>query len=389
MLKLRHIPVLLLSVLLGACINEEYAGPDPNLPTRTIVVWLGGDNNLSDETVRKIEALRQGWTYTGNKCLIYQDSRDGARLLRLRGGCRTTPVPYVETVREYGAENSASAETFGRVLQEVADAYPADSYGLIFFSHASGWLPQGALNDPGGFGRARPAGTRSIFEDSGCEMPLADFAGALILPGGRKFDFIVLEACFMAGVEVAYELKDKTDHIVASAAEMLSDGFVDVYPEGLSLLMQPEPDLRGFAHAYFQVWNAKSGAYRSATVSVINTAHLDGLAAAVSDIYAVAVDVDVSFVQHFDRYPYHLFFDLSDAIEKMAQPEQKALFDTALNKVVEYEAATPLFMFGESYSFPIDHHCGLTTYIRQTGFPDLNEYYTTLKWYKRLEGLYN
>ena len=70
MLKLRHIPVLLLSVLLGACINEEYAGPDPNLPTRTIVVWLGGDNNLSDETVRKIEALRQGWTYTGNKCLI-------------------------------------------------------------------------------------------------------------------------------------------------------------------------------------------------------------------------------------------------------------------------------------------------------------------------------
>lgn len=100
----------------------------------------------------------------------------------------------------------------------------------------------------------------------------------------------------------------------------------------------------------------------------------------MSDIYTAAADVDVSFVQHFD---------LSDAIEKMALPEQKALFDTALNKVVEYEAATPLFMFGESYSFPIDHHCGLTTYIKQTGFPDLNEYYTMLKWYKRLEGLHN
>ena len=97
--RIGYITAILLAVLLcGSCINEEYAGPDPDLPTRTIIVYLGGDNNLSEETGRKIEALRQGWTYTGNKCLIYQDSRDGARLLRLRGGCRTTPTPYVETV---------------------------------------------------------------------------------------------------------------------------------------------------------------------------------------------------------------------------------------------------------------------------------------------------
>ena len=83
--RIRCILALLLPAVLGSCIAEDYEGPDPNLPTRTILVWLGGDNNLSDETERKIEALRQGWTYTGNKCLIYQDSRDGARLLRLRG----------------------------------------------------------------------------------------------------------------------------------------------------------------------------------------------------------------------------------------------------------------------------------------------------------------
>lgn len=237
------------------------------------------------------------------------------------------------TLKRYAEINSASPDNLRGVLEEIIGRYPADSYGLICFSHASGWLPQGALNDLEGFGRARPAGTRSIFEDSGCEMPLADFGGALILPGGRKFDFIVLEACFMAGVEVAYELKDKTDHIVASTAEMLSDGFVDVYPEGLSLLMQPEPDLRGFAHSYFQVWNAKSGAYRSATVSVINTAHLDGWRRRW-----------VIFILLLRMLTYHLF-SISTGIRitcfstcrmrlKKALPEQKALFDTALNKVV-------------------------------------------------------
>lgn len=63
MAEVRYILAVVLSaVLFSSCINEEYEGPDPDLPARTILVWLGGDNNLSDETGRKIEALRQGWT---------------------------------------------------------------------------------------------------------------------------------------------------------------------------------------------------------------------------------------------------------------------------------------------------------------------------------------
>lgn len=118
--RIGYITAILLAVLLcGSCINEEYAGPDPDLPTRTIIVYLGGDNNLSEETGRKIEALRQGWTYTGNKCLIYQDSRDGARLLRLRGGCGRRRRPMWRPCGEYGAENSASAETFAGCCERL------------------------------------------------------------------------------------------------------------------------------------------------------------------------------------------------------------------------------------------------------------------------------
>lgn len=164
----------------------------------------------------------------------------------------------------------------------------------------------------------------------------------------------------------------------------LSDGFVEVYPEGLSMLMQPEPDLTGFARSYFRIWNAKSGAYRSATVSVINTDDMDELAKAIRGIRPTAANVNLSSLQHFDRYPYHLFFDLSDAVEKTVSQQQKELFDAALDKVIEYQAATPLFMSGESYSFSIRRHCELTTYIEQAAFPKLNQYYATLKWYKRL-----
>lgn len=380
---MKYVKILFFALLTVSCHKDPASVPDPE-PTRaprTVIAYLCGDNNLSAEVDIKIMALRQGMERIGPtdaNLIVYADYRDAMpELIRITHEGRTTLKRYAEI-------NSASPDNFRNVLDEIIDMYPAESYGLICFSHASGWLPQGALNDPEGYNRARSAGTRSIFEDSGREMSLADFAGALPLPNGQKFDFIVLETCFMAGVEVAYELKDKTRHIVASAAEILSDGFAEVYPEGLSLLMQPEPDLTGFARSYFRIWNAKSGAYRSATVSVINTGHIDELAEAVRDIHAAATDVDVSSIQHFDRYPYHLFFDLSDAVEKMASPQQNALFNTALDKVVEYQASTPFFMSGQSYSFPIRRHCGLTTYIEQVGFPGLNGYYTTLKWHKRL-----
>ena len=256
--RIGYITAILLAVLLcGSCINEEYAGPDPDLPTRTIIVYLGGDNNLSEETGRKIEALRQGWTYTGNKCLIYQDSRDGARLLRLRGGCRTTPTPYVETVREYGAENSASAETFARVLREVAAEYPADSYGLIFFSHASGWLPAGALQNPA-------PRSRSVGVDDGdagrAEMDIAEFAAAI--PGGM-FDFIVFETCLTAGVEVAYELRGKSDYMLASLRGQ-ETALIEVSlkqqlpPRQLALVYHESLPLSQAAQKFFDYFSSKS-----------------------------------------------------------------------------------------------------------------------------------
>ncbi len=71
-------------------------------------------------------------------------------------------------------------------------------------------------------------------------MEISDFAAAL---GDCHFDFIVFEACFMAGVEVAWELREKTDYVVASAAEILSPGFTDIYGELRDCLFLPQPDL--------------------------------------------------------------------------------------------------------------------------------------------------
>ena len=388
MAEVRYILAVVLSaVLFSSCINEEYEGPDPDLPVRTILVWLGGDNNLSDETGRKIEALRQGWTYTGNKCLIYQDSRDGARLLRLRGGCRTTPTPYVEIVREYGAENSASPATFARVLREVADAYPADSYGLIFFSHASGWLPAGTLQNP-------QKRTRSIGVDDGgtgrAEMEIAEFAAAI--PDGM-FDFIVFETCLTAGVEVAYELRGKSDYMLASAAEIVSPGFTPVYPSALRLLcntaVETRTALEAFGHAWMNyVATHYTGARRSATLSLIDIDETSPLAARTQAALRTrsAEAPDLSRLQHFDRPGSYgdspalpRFFDLDEWVEEVADPDEYEAFRAQLERTVVWKAATETFMAGQN-GFTVRRHSGLTTYVEQDAFPDLNQAYRRLSW---------
>lgn len=388
MAEVRYILAVVLSaVLFSSCINEEYEGPDPDLPVRTILVWLGGDNNLSDETGRKIEALRQGWTYTGNKCLIYQDSRDGARLLRLRGGCRTTPTPYVEIVREYGAENSASPATFARVLREVADAYPADSYGLIFFSHASGWLPAGTLQNP-------QKRTRSIGVDDGgtgrAEMEIAEFAAAI--PDGM-FDFIVFETCLTAGVEVAYELRGKSDYMLASAAEIVSPGFTPVYPSALRLLcntaVETRTALEAFGHAWMNyVATNYTGARRSATLSLIDIDETSPLAARTQAALRTrsAEAPDLSRLQHFDRPGSYgdspalpRFFDSDEWVEEVADPDEYEAFRAQLERTVVWKAATETFMAGQN-GFTVRRHSGLTTYVEQDAFPDLNQAYRRLSW---------
>ena len=388
MAEVRYILAVVLSaVLFSSCINEEYEGPDPDLPVRTILVWLGGDNNLSDETGRKIEALRQGGTYTGNKCLIYQDSRDGARLLRLRGGCRTTPTPYVEIVREYGAENSASPATFARVLREVADEYPADSYGLIFFSHASGWLPAGTLQNP-------QKRTRSIGVDDGgtgrAEMEIAEFAAAI--PDGM-FDFIVFETCLTAGVEVAYELRGKSDYMLASAAEIVSPGFTPVYPSALRLLcntaVETRTALEAFGHAWMNyVATNYTGARRSATLSLIDIDETSPLAARTQAALRTrsAEAPDLSRLQHFDRPGSYgdspalpRFFDLDEWVEEVADPDEYEAFRAQLERTVVWKAATETFMAGQN-GFTVRRHSGLTTYVEQDAFPDLNQAYRRLSW---------
>ena len=125
--------------------NSNYVLPAST--QHVILVYLGGDNNLSSETYQKIESIREGWQGGAEKkLLIYTDPADAnPSLIEIvrENGQNTKKI-----IRNYDEENSASKEVLSRVIGEVTNLYPSPSYGLIVFYHALGWLPGGALTSP-------------------------------------------------------------------------------------------------------------------------------------------------------------------------------------------------------------------------------------------------
>lgn len=398
--KLKHIIIasialVVLALLPTSCITDvECEGLGEGVPTLTLLVYLAGDNNLSP--IGQIpETLRQVWKYTGNRCLIYYDVPDGTpKLLSLRGGCASNPVPYIETIAEYPEENSASASVFSRVMSDVERMYPADSYGLLFCSHGSGWLPGGALANPmsRSIGLDKHLGT----VDSGSEeMELSDFAAAI---PDHHFDFIIFESCLMAGVEVAYELRNKTDYILASSAELLSPGFLKIYKNSFGDLMNTklsiEERLKRMGQNYYSEMNAHSGSERSATLSLIRTNKMEELAVWANEIIKNITgesDLNIHSLQHFDRPGSYgdspvapRFFDFGEYMEHLAEPKSFAVLSGLINDIVIWKATTPYFMEGEN-GFQIRHYSGMTTYIQQDIFPDLNVSWQQTAWGKVME----
>ena len=371
------LPVFTLAIwgllLAASCSPED----NPKTPQRVVLIYMAGDNSLSAESYSNITALKMGFTPANGRILVYQDARDAAPRLFTLEKEGTTVVE--KPIEEYAEENSADPAVLNRVLLRVKDLYPAEDYGLILWSHATGWLPKGVYN-VAVKSRSALMGTdypkvKTFGEDGGYEMELGNLAAAI----PYRLSFILFDACLMGGIEMAYALKDATDYIIAAPTEVLASGFP--YEQIMQPLFLPQPNLTAVCDAFYNVYNEMSGLYRSATVSLYATAGLPELANTLRPVFAAHREVLASFnpsgVQKYDRLTNTLFYDLDDFVKQLASPSEYTLFKTALDKVVVYKRATPNFI-----EIPIDRYGGISTYIPRALPAVLNESYKNTAWNK-------
>lgn len=296
-------------------------------------------------------------------------------------------------------DEAVSASTMTDVLETVKGLYPHASYGMVFSSHGSGWLPSGYYstgkitagtaglqavpyidpNSDGSMPRVKSIGIDNITSRNTYEMEIETFAQALPM----KFDYIIIDACLMGCIEVAYALKDKCDKLVFSQAEVLEDGLCDYTTLTQRVLRPVVPDLYSLCEDSYQHYkNQDDPIYRSLTISMIDCTRLDGLAESCKSLFSKYRNqislVNAANVQGYFRSRKHWFYDLTDILRQSGVPEaDMADYNKAMSDCVLYNAATDTFI-----NFDIRTHCGLSMYLPADGNSELDEFYKTLSWNK-------
>lgn len=386
-----------------------------------LLLYSAGYNSLTDFLDSDFEDLKTGWLPgkkgSDNILLVYKHSTAGysdyttptsPNLMRIYLDKQGNIVS--DTLVTYPSGSiSSSAAMLNKVLSYVREQFPAKGYGMIFSSHATGYLPAGYYSNPdeyiydglkmmssGIFHDPVPVPyvevehdpslpmVKSIGEDrhrSGgstvsYEMDLKDFAEAIPM----KMDYILFDACLMGGIEVAYELKDKCRRIGFSQAEVLAEG-LDYSTLTQHLLQNETPYPQGVCEDYFAQYDIESGVYRSATISFIDCEKLEPVAEACRNIFsshrAGLASIRVSDVQRFFRSGKHWFYDLESIVMHAGATEAElSALREALQECVLYAAHTPEFML----EFKISTFSGFSMYLPCNGGAELDKFYKTLKW---------
>lgn len=362
--------------------------PAPASAGRAVLVYMVANNSLGSQY---IDADLKGYDNADIQEML-TGAANGAlgnnRLILYHHAYRTDPV-LVEVTRDGLREIKAydtedNSVTYARMKEVIADfkaEAPAERYGIVLWSHASGWEQNGIADD------GVPAQMLKAYGvDGSKQMNVTTLARVL---EGEAFDYVYFDCCHMAGVEVAYELRGVTDKIVGSVTELPAAGMP--YDLTLPFLMADNAMPEEAAAETFRYYDAMSGYGRTCTMSVIDTSRLDELASAVRELYETHPVLPSAYRPQKFIYSNCVFYDLEHYMKGLCDgnPGREELLDRALaaiDNAVIYRASTPKIWEGLRNEVTIESHCGLSTFI-MNGSADAQRYnYCDLQWYDDVAG---
>lgn len=393
--KYIHIALIALVTMVTSCKSDDEPTPPDEQTNRTILVYMAANNSLgdygfdADDITEMTEAVADG-ALQGGRLLVYRTDYKGvSKLVELTKKGR-------KEIKTYGDDGLSSVHgtRMLNVINDARKAAPSDDFGIILWSHGMGWLQNG-INDPDfptsspkaalqtaaeSAAGALPGKKRTWGEERDKKMNITTLAQVLekVHP-----DFVYFDCCYMASVEVAYQLRNSTPYIVGSATELIAEGMP--YRLTLPYLFAPgEPDLTGAARATFSYVDSKTDPeQRTCTMSVISTAGMTDLALAARDIHAASAS---TWPLDYEPQAFMLeqsctYFDLDHYMQALCDrlddgETLRARWNRALQNVVMYSAATPYLW----NSLPLDAHCGLSTYILRNQSYASNFNYNKLEW---------
>ena len=358
--------------------------PDPAAECRrTVLVYQAANNNLGSAGYNEMDinemrqAASNGQIPSDGRLIVYNAAPNKTPfLLEIKRNS-------VDTLKVYDSSLlSVTSERMFEVFDDVARFAPSAEFGLVLWSHGSGWLQDGISDSADS-----PLSPLSFGNEKGHTMNVSTLAN--ILRSGPKLSFLYFDCCYMMSVETLYELRDVSPIIIGSVTELPVYGMP--YDANVGHFFSTELALINAAQNTFSLYDNLKGSSRTCTMSVIDTRHFDDLAKATANILAKTsaklpagyvpqrfMSRPVSSCYYFDMENYIKALCLDDAGERFEGSKQ--LFEdyqSALNQCVLYKNSTPRIWD----EVDIKYHCGISTYIVDDESKLTNKNYHTLQWY--------
>ena len=355
--------IILCGVILLAGCKKDNDEPAKKNTQRTVVVYISGDNNLSGAAASDINELKEGATGipSDGRLVVFVDRNWGNEkpiIVEIKND-KNQPV---DTLYKYSTDFYVSdPDLFSEVLQRVAGLSPAKEYGLVLWGHGSGWLVE-----PDTVAQKRAYGIDETGNGSGGKwMNMTQMARALkglqtrnVMP---KLSFIFADCCNMMCMEVGYELKDVTDYMIGSPAEI--PGWGAPYKLMVAQLFKSGSNLyRGIIDTYYDYyadfnnlnpgeqssWPYMKDGY-SVPLSVIDMKYVGELANKTHDMleraqggypqYPQTPDLSgIAFYCYntYSLWPVDMMYDMRAIMERLLSAEDFATWDKTYQQAVPY-----------------------------------------------------
>jgi hypothetical protein len=381
--------------LLCSCTGkEEIFSPK----SKSTLIYMVADNNLDYYAVANVKKMEQGIPEDARGSIfVFIDRGTGGKpshpyLLQIHRDTSDAAVtsPILQTYRE---QNTCNPQLLREVVEDVqrrCEAQGSVLSVLVLWSHGTGWLPEGStFNDDERRAAPRSIGLDNVAatgdpEAQSKEMDIKALATAL---SGLRFELLIMDACFMGAVEVAYELRRNFDYMVLSPSEILPAGFpyADIAPH----LVSNEVNAEAIAENFFSYYNLQQNTLQSAAVAVVDVKHLENLAFKMRGVYQKyaasitdSTPIPIDVVSQYDRTLSNYFFDFGQLLAYTFADTEEGYSDI----LAAWSSVLPYYRHTEKMFSTLDlsQTSGLSIYLpnHYGERASLHGYYKTLDWAK-------
>ena len=370
---------------------------------RTVLVYLAGKNNLSESLQTNLEQMKAGSKCIGNNTLLAFVRRDiqGEQpwLARVSNGELTDSVSLDDMGISTSNMQACNPELMEQVLQYAFNYYPANEYGLVLGGHSTGWLIEQEPGDTRAFGVDNGDGyAYSSRNRRWINVPTM----ANVLERVPHLKFIFADCCNFMCLETMYELRNVTDYIIGSPAEIPAEGAP--YEQIMPALFEKNTFCSSIIDIYHRTQNGE------VPLSVVKTSAMDQLASATRyalDMVQEKIGNGYAETQGLIHYgysgssiqfhqEYNLFYDAGDFFRSQLPESDYQQWKQALDEAVvekrfakEWRTCMTWRYIYSDFEMTEEKYHGVSMYIPQDPTTEYGKYYARnnedikqLKWYQ-------